>query len=297
MTHSGVPIFGGLAIDCKWCGFAHLDPLPSQASLDATWRELYFDGYLYEQEARQQWYWRRVYLGRMRYFVKFLPGSKEGLIAPNVRIFRDPTCRLLDYGAGIGNFVASVREQFGWWEMYGYEPSGAARAKSRFPYQYISNPQPGYYDAVHCSLVLEHVLDPFETLRRINELLVPGGVACIVVPNEFNPLQRRLYRYGYSPLHLHHVNYFDQKSLIALVERAGFKVIELTATFPIEALALVGLNYVKYPKLGAVAHWLRMLFEAALLTFAPGAKRRLYGWFASKGVGREIELWIRAKSS
>jgi len=36
-----------------------------------------------------------------------------------------------------------------------------------------------------------------------------------------------------------------------------------------------------------------MLFEAALLTLAPGLKRRLYERWARKGVGREMEVWAR----
>lgn len=266
-------------IECVECGYVHLDPLPSQEELDAHWDELYASGYLYEQERGQQWYWRCVYLERMWRF------DSE----PTV----NPMPHLLDYGAGVGSFLDAVRREFTFWERHGYEPNDAATAYSRYPYQYVSNPRQGYYDAVHCSLVLEHVLDPLETLRRVNELLVPGGVVCIVVPNEFNRLQRRLYEWGYSPLHPHHVNYFTQESLTKLVEGAGFEVVELTATFPIEALALAGLNYVKHPRLGIIAHWLRMLFETALMLFAGWLKRILYRWFAEKGIGREIELWVR----
>ena len=276
--HNGAPIFNGEAIDCAQCGYVHLEPRPSQEELDAHWDALYAGGYLYEQEKRQQWYWRLVYLERMARF--------EELAAR--RPFE--TRELLDYGTGVGRFVAATWLTLGW-NVTGYERSEEARRQvSPFAFSACFPP----YDGVHCSLVLEYVLDPLETLRHINELLIPGGVLCLVVPNEFNPLQRKLYKkWGYSPLHPHHVNYFTPRSLAALVKRAGFEVVEVTATFPIEALALAGLNYVKHPKLGIVAHWLRMVFEAALLVVAPGTKRRLYGWFADRGIGREIELWAR----
>lgn len=273
--------FGELtAATCFGCGYVHLDPLPSQEELDAHWDELYASGYLYEQERGQQWYWRCVCRERMQRFSE-------------LRLFRNPAWRLLDYGAGVGSFLDAVRREFTFWERHGYEPNGAARARSRYPHQYIPDPRQGYYDAVHCSLVLEHVLDPRAVLWHIRELLVPGGVLCLVVPNEFNSLQRRLYKWGYSPLHPHHVNYFTQESLTRLVEGAGFEVVEITATFPIEALALAGLNYVEHPRLGIVAHWLRMLFETALMLFAGRLKHILYRWFAKRGIGREIVLWAR----
>jgi hypothetical protein len=65
----------------------------------------------------------------------------------------------------------------------------------------------------------------------------------------------------------------------------------VTATFPMEWLALHGLNYVKYPKLGRVAHWLRMGIEASALSFAPDRWERLRDGWAARGIGRETELW------
>ena len=42
---------------------------------------------------------------------------------------------------------------------------------------------------VHCAQVLEHVLEPEACVARIAELVAPGGVAFIEIPNDFNALQ------------------------------------------------------------------------------------------------------------
>jgi hypothetical protein len=137
----------------------------------------------------------------------------------------------------------------------------------------------------HCPrAVLSDVYSCFVALRAF----VRSGCDAGAVPQ--NKLAQR---YGYSPLHPHHVNYFTPATLRALVERAGFEVVRMTATFPMEWLALHGLNYVKHPKLGRVAHWLRMGIEASALSFAPDRWERLRDGWAARGWGREVELWAR----
>jgi hypothetical protein len=144
---------------------------------------------------------------------------------------------------------------------------------------------------VHLSLVLEHVLRPWDLLRILYGEIETDGVLCIIVPNEYNPLQQQLTRrWGYTPLHPHHCNYFTPLSLQRLAERAGFGVVRVTATFPMEWFALHGLNYVKYPRLGKVAHWLRMAIEYTALTVAPERWERLRDRWAARGWGREVEL-------
>lgn len=286
-------------IDCWTCGFMHQQPLPSQESLDAFYTNFYTKGEnLLEQDARDAWYWRLVYRERMREFERLVPEAQ----------FR----WLLDYGAGLGWFIKFARKRgtLRKWIAWGYEPAQCEHVVHGIVdslddhLKAVCHPNmlkvmeaAGMYmrnDAIHCSLVLEHVRDPVATLRQIHDLLLPGGILCVVVPNEFNPLQERLRtRYGYTPLHETHVNYFTPETLRGCLERAGFEVLRTTATFPIEWFALHGLNYVKFPSTGKAAHTLRMLFEAALLTLVPGLKRRLYERWARKGVGREVEVWAR----
>lgn len=279
------------AIDCTECGFVHLHPLPAQAALDKLYGGEYYENYhadLFRKEKREQWYWRLVYRERLREFA---------------RVIDKPMINILDYGAGFGWFVKCARNYWDWkthqgfFDAYGYEPGAIGIDRYSVGHVFYDVPTwPWRYDAVHLSFVLEHVRDPLATLREIRGLLALGGVLCIVVPNEFNPLQKRLRWRGYTPLHPHHLNYFTPDSLRKLAERAGFEAMRTTATFPMEIFALLGLDYVRWPWMGTIAHWLRMAFEAALLLVAPKFKRRLFEWFARKGIGRETEMWLRRQN-
>lgn len=298
------------AIDCVKCGFVHLDPLPTQAALDKLYSQEYYQHHhadLFRKEKREQWYWRLVYRERLQEFGQ----------AIDKRVIN-----LLDYGAGFGWFVRCA-ERYNWerygrngqiFDAWGYELGAVGinrcstdKVFSDIPVwacdalrlcltgEVLPDIPAGTYDAVHLSFVLEHIRDPLAMLREIHGLLAPGGVLCIVVPNEFNKLQQRLRGRGYTPLHPHHLNYFSPDTLRWLAERVGFEVLRTTATFPMEALALAGLDYTRWGWAGTAAHWLRMIFEAALLLVAPKFKRRLFEWFARKDIGREIELWLQKK--
>jgi len=272
------------AVECWRCGYIHLLPRPDAAELERMYQDEYYQSYnagWFEKERREQWYWRRVYERRLWQFRQFNPWA----CSP----------RVLDWGAGCGWFVKAAQALDP--DATGYEPSKEAQDYafnelgvalfSVYPYSVRR-------DFIHLSLVLEHVLDPDELLADIGNILRPGGVVCIIVPNEFNPLQRQLVRrYCYSPLHPHHVNYFTPDSLRRLVERAGLDVVRVTSTFPMEWFALHGLNYVKHPRLGRVAHWLRMVLEAYALTVAQDWWERERDGWAAKGWGREVELWAR----
>ena len=286
---------GLCAIDCVDHGYVHLDPLPSQAELDRLYRDEYYQLHhagWFEKESHELWYWGRVYRQRARLHKELL---KDSVLEWGA----------LDYGAGCGWFHKAVTDD--WRQDYlceAYEPSAAARqfARDRLDIKMWSSfdleVSGLVFDFIHCSLVLEHLLDPLDTLKDIHKRMVSGAVLCIVVPNEFNPLQLEMARrYDYSPLGHHHLNYFTPATLTRLVERAGFEVVRTTSTFPIEWFALHGLNYVKHPKIGILAHWIRMVVESAALTIAPAWWERIKDGWAAKGIGREAEIWARKSSS
>lgn len=287
------------AIDCQPCGYVHLDPLPTQVKLDKLYADEYYQEYnagWFEKERREQWYWFAVYNQRLVYAEFLFAQAEMRRLTQKKRMMR-----VFDYGAGCGWFV-KLAESFGH-QYFGYEPNEAARwwAADNLGIEledhdvmnswdvFKDGPQ---WDFVHASLVLEHLLNPMEFLIQAYASLKPSGVLCIIVPNEFNLYQQKL-KDNYSPLHEHHLNYFTPHSLKALCETAGFEIVRHTSTFPIEWFALHGLNYVKYPRLGKIAHWLRMAIEWGGLALAPERWERLRDEWAKREVGREIELWLR----
>lgn len=274
------------AIACTYHGYTHLDPLPSQADLDYLYASTYYQVYnpgWFRKEQHEQWYWRRVYQARCAQF-EYWRGATI-----------DAPLNVLDWGAGVGWFVKATRQFNPTYSVIGYEPNEYAREFAQTASIVSSlDAIPSREDFVHCSLVLEHVLNPLAELQTLYNHLKPGGMLCVVVPNELNELQQELmHRYDYTPLHQHHINYFTGLSLSNLLRKAGFDIVHTTATFPMEWLALHGLNYVKYPRLGKVAHWVRMYYEwSNLVVSRENWEREKDGW-QSKGWGREVEIWAK----
>jgi len=80
-----------------------------------------------------------------------------------------------------------------------------------------------YYDLVCLNQVLEHVLDPLADLRRIRELLEPGGWLFVATPGADSiPAKLASVDWFYDP---DHVFFFSRKTLFAMLEKAGFEIL------------------------------------------------------------------------
>lgn len=80
-------------------------------------------------------------------------------------------------------------------------------------------------DVLVCSAVLEHLRDPYETLRHFPRVLAPGGVALLSVPSWAGkrPLEFLAFRLGLSFDEMNdHKMYYDPRDLWPLLVRAGF---------------------------------------------------------------------------
>jgi len=279
-------------IECEACGFRHVVPLPDAEELRDVYRHEYYavEKPLYLERSREDEPWWRVVHGER--FETF-----EELLGPGRR-------RALDVGSGPGVFLA-VGEERGW-ETLGVEPSEQAAAYARgrgldvvehFLAPELA-PELGTFDAVHLNEVLEHLPDPRGHLALCRELLSPGGVICVAVPNDHRPFQAVLREAaGYAPWWVappHHLNYFDFDSLARLFESAGFEVVRRETSFPIDLFLLMGEDYVGDDALGRSCHARRRRFEERMeAAGAGGLKRALYAKLAELGIGRHAILYGR----
>ena len=280
-------------IECTCCEFKHVIPLPTAEELETVYaheyytqeKPLYIDRYM-EDKA----WWEAVYAERFE-VLETLINRRQGAI--------------LDVGSGPGLFLNLGRSRG--WKVTGIEPSLRAAEYSRDAFGLdVHNTfldrntaaRMGKFDAVNIGEVLEHLTSPVEMLDIAKGLITPGGVLSVVVPNDFNPLQTVLHeRLGYEPWWVappHHLNYFSHESLKGLVERAGFEVIRVESTFPIDIFLLMGQNYIENDTLGRQVHSLRKTFDQNLINKgAMTLRRKLYGSFAELGLGREVVLYAR----
>ena len=141
--------------------------------------------------------------------------------------------RLLDIGCATGDFILAA-EKTGWTTV-GLEVSarqvraGVERgANVALCQDFLSYPTEATFDAVTFNHVLEHVPSPSAYLRRARQVLKPGGLVLISVPT-YDSLSRRLFGPYWTHLDLpRHLFHFSAHTLRLLVERAGFRVLDLT---------------------------------------------------------------------
>jgi ubiquinone/menaquinone biosynthesis C-methylase UbiE len=152
--------------------------------------------------------------------------------------------RFLDVGCGIGELLWAAKKSG--WEAEGVDPSKefieigreklgvngriATLEEAKFP--------DNHFDAVAMSSIIEHLYNPFETLREIHRVLRPEGFLWFDAPNEdglymqlgnlYMRLQRKDWVVVMAPTFPpYHVQGFNQKSLRTLLKRAGFELKEI----------------------------------------------------------------------
>lgn len=276
-------------LECVECGFVHINPLPSQNELDRIYRNEYYSRekplFIERQIEDLQW-WNLIYDERYDFFEEALPENRR---------------RLLDIGCGPGFFLRRGKDRG--WETYGIEPSVKASEYARSLGISVSNSFLGdssfegdRFDVVHLSEVLEHIPDPGGLCRKAHELLAPGGMICIAVPNDYNPLQKILRnKIGLEPYWIappHHINYFEYDSLKRLLRHCGFEIAGEIAMFPMEFFLLMGDNYVGDDAVGRLCHSKRKKLDIALSE--PGLadfRREFYELLAHYGLGRELVVF------
>lgn len=206
--------FGLLA--CRACGLRKTDPHPAPSGIG----KYYASGaYVSHSDTRAGTVNKLYHLAR-----NFMLGRKSAWVRRASGYSRG---RLLDVGAGTGYFAAFMRDRG--WSVTALEPDATARqaASSRAgleirPIEDLEGLTAETFDVITLWHVLEHVHDPAHYLDRFRNLLVPGGMLMIAVPN---PESRDAIHYGTYwaawdvPRHLWH---FSPSSLKHLLQQHGF---------------------------------------------------------------------------
>ena len=277
------------AIDCRRCGWVHLDPIPGADELSAMYQDAYYQehypGWLAKDRSEQQ-YWDLEHADKLSDWSKLLGGD---------------TATLLDVGCSGGLLLEFARERD--WQTIGIEPSSEAVAEARSHgldvrpglYEDIAI-DPGSIDVVHAKLVVEHLPDPRGFVRWAADALRPGGILCIHVPNDFNMLQLAardaLGKADWWVAPPYHINYFSFDTLELLTSTSGFQPVLRDTTYPVESFLLMGEDYIGDDVLGASVHRRRMALEAHLETLS--LRRPFHAHLAARGLGREAIVHARA---
>lgn len=149
--------------------------------------------------------------------------------------------RVLEIGCGAGATGALALEQGKAREYVGVEiePAMADRARRVLTRVVEGNVETldlsglGSFDALVMSEVLEHLLDPWRTLRRLGEAVRPGGMLYCSSPNIASKpviagLIRGRFEYEESGIFdITHLRWFTPDSYARMVREAGFEVLSV----------------------------------------------------------------------
>ncbi len=195
-----------------------------------------------------------------------LPVSRE----PTERMLREmrklrnlksgPTPTLLDYGSGFGRWArAGVRAGF---KVYAYEPSQIRGAEEDIPFTLLHELDAlrgMTFDIINLEQVLEHLPDPFATMKAIRAFCHKDTVVRLSVPNilrcEEGVVVWREWPFNGYRVHFlapfEHLHGFTPASLVSLIKRAGYTELprkQLLRHYPV--LTLRNMSSQFYPPFG-----------------------------------------------
>jgi SAM-dependent methyltransferase len=157
---------------------------------------------------------------------------KEREIASRLARYRQ-TGKVLDMAAGAGRFLVHFRDLG--FTIYATEFSEKMclylEAKGITTYRgglFPEGAEPGSFDVVVFTEIIEHINNPIPVLTEINRLLRPGGCVYITTPN-FASLERRLIGPTWGMLMWpEHITYWSPRHLDLALGKTGFRRSRLT---------------------------------------------------------------------
>ncbi len=209
-------------VRCQSCHLVFFNPQPSEAFLDQYYSSA--SGYIPSIEETLRNFERDPSSAKQEAYsildqiLRHFPGQSPG--------------RILDVGAAYGFFLLSAKER-------GFEPFGleVSSVTSRYAVEHgidvqhssllKANFQNEFFDAITMNNVLEHTLSPVSQLVRARELLKPGGVIYISVPN-FDSLVSQVDNFYWKwKAWPNHLFYFTPNTLRKILNKTGLEICEL----------------------------------------------------------------------
>ena len=193
-------------VRCVACGHMQLERFPSEELLAEAYGDAASEDYVGEEAGQRAT--ARVALERI-----------ERHVAPG---------RMADLGCWVGFLLAEARDRG--WEGVGVEPSefASAYARDRLGLDvrtadlFEADLPAGSFDAVVLGDVIEHLVDPGAALDRIADLLRPGGVVHLALPDGGSRVARAMGARWWSVIPTH-VQYFTRASLERLLRARGYE--------------------------------------------------------------------------
>ncbi|MDI6793556.1 MAG: class I SAM-dependent methyltransferase [bacterium] len=204
-------------VKCRECGLVYVSPRLTEAALGSIYSEDYHISSPAEvKEERVGFFKEKIVL-----ISQYQAGGK-----------------ILDVGCSTGSFLKEARSAG--WDTYGIDVSEDALQYARGNYGLEvtagklddSEFEPAFFDAITMLDSIEHMPDPYRALLKAKEILKPDGFIFISTPNidGLIPLTTyclfgRTFGIWEHPTPPGHIYQFSEKTLTALLNKAGFDVV------------------------------------------------------------------------
>ena len=196
---------------CRECGAGFADDIPDQRAFDAYYRDMSKYEYHQRDGAESEYDQRRLAI-------------IADIVAPFVP---SPGARILDVGCATGRLLALLRDR-GFRDVHGLDPSPACAAAADRLYGVpvrtttLSRLHESgeRFDVVILVGVLEHIRDLDTALREVHDVLAPGGLVYVEVPDAYTFADWP--NAPFQDFSTEHINFFSPVSLANLMGRHGF---------------------------------------------------------------------------
>jgi len=150
--------------------------------------------------------------------------------------------KLLDIGCGVGDRMLIFKELG--WNVEGLEidqkvakvASDNTKCKIYVSTLEEANLPKDNFDVVYLNHVFEHLKDPHQALRKINNILKHNGQLIIAVPNE-NSLAFKLFKQHWSSLDVpRHMFIYNKVNLSTLLHQYGFNIKKIIYAYSLTSI-------------------------------------------------------------
>ena len=213
-------------VRCAVCGVVRLDPRPAVTELSRIYPP---DYYAYNLTGGDDQSIDRSLTNRLK-----MRMYQRRVLNQTSRLGKSGSIRMLDVGCGDGRLLdwykaSSVGPRL---TTHGIEMSATAAAVARKRGHHVvtgrfevdEQLQPGTFDLILASHVIEHVDDPLRFAMRAAELLAPGGLFVVGTPN-WNSFDARVFRGHWGGNHFpRHWTLYDEASIGDLARRVDLSL-------------------------------------------------------------------------
>lgn len=210
-------------VQCTSCGFIYQNPRPTREEIGEHYPPDY-DPYQ-NLGKKSSWLMRKA----IAYGLNNRARLFTNLMQPGI---------LLDVGCAAGDFLAFVKQHYGW-QVRGVEVSEYAARLARETYgldvytgtlEQACLPE-NSVDVVTMWDVLEHLHDPSGTLGELRRILKPGGLLALRLPNA-DSLDARIFGRYWSGLDApRHLYVFSKANIRAMLTQQGYEVVMMTSKY------------------------------------------------------------------